>query len=275
VATISIFNGPDTCVIIFSTVTCSGNQTFGITSGSDFLAPPITQLEVTNLSANIAPPSGTNGISFTSASDVFINFKSRLFNVTASGSDIHGISGSSSGGLVNVTNSGDIFVSGHNAIGIFASAGSAGATVITTGNVIANGDGADAIFVQSVGGKSSVSVLGGNVNGGTGTGYGVAFKNGIDHTLTNYGVISALSGTAVLSNAGFDHKINNYGTISGNVILFGYGSSEVLGTNSFSNALTGEETLMIVTRTLNRVSPINKKMVLLILALMIGLPCLL
>src|SRR5665213_4177515 len=53
--------------------TCSGNQSAGIASGTDFTAPPVTTLNVNNLNQAIAPPGTTSGIVFSSAGAVTVN----------------------------------------------------------------------------------------------------------------------------------------------------------------------------------------------------------
>jgi hypothetical protein len=66
--------GPDACTPSGGGTieTCSGNQSAGIASGTDFTAPPVTTLNVNNLNQAIAPASGTNGITFTSAGAVTV-----------------------------------------------------------------------------------------------------------------------------------------------------------------------------------------------------------
>src|SRR3984957_16690972 len=66
--------GPDACTPSGGGTieTCTGNQSAGIASGTDFTAPPVTTLNVNNLTQAIAPASGTSGISFLSLGDITI-----------------------------------------------------------------------------------------------------------------------------------------------------------------------------------------------------------
>ena len=238
-----------------ATVTCTGNVAAGIATGA-----PFSVLIVNSLSENIAPAGGVDGISFLSTDAIVIRDDTGPFAIVANGTNTKGIfaSGSdsvavdhfgrirsqgdsgaygiyatSSGGSIVVDSAGSINVEGHNTIGIFASS-SSGVSISATGNVIAVGDGADGIFAQSVGGNATVTVLGTVVGGWSGSGFGVAFKNGIVNTLNNFGDISASSGLAIIDvTNGSDGIVNNYGTITGSVFL-GTGSNVF---NNYSGSL--------------------------------------
>src|ERR1700690_2478633 len=55
--------GPEACTPSGGAIaTCTGNQSAGIASGIDFNAPPVTTLNVNNLTQAITPASGTSGI---------------------------------------------------------------------------------------------------------------------------------------------------------------------------------------------------------------------
>ena len=66
--------GPDACVTNGTVATCTGNQSAGIANGAvpspDFNSPPITTLNVNNLTQAIDPASGTLGISFVNLTGV-------------------------------------------------------------------------------------------------------------------------------------------------------------------------------------------------------------
>jgi len=160
------------------------------------------------------------------------------------------------GGVVTVNSAGDIITHGEAASGIFAQsiggggglagdigtgigfAGSAGGdgagsdvNITHDGNIIVYGANADGIFAQSTGGSGSgnitIDVSGGTILGGSGTGVGVHFAEGADNTLTNDGIVTALSGNAIIGDSG-NETIDNYGTIGGSVELGG-------GVNTFNN----------------------------------------
>jgi hypothetical protein len=71
--------------------TCSGNQSAGIASGTDFTAPPVTTLNVNNLTQAIAPASGTRGISFSSAGAITVTSDTGTFGITTAGLNTAGI----------------------------------------------------------------------------------------------------------------------------------------------------------------------------------------
>ncbi len=176
--------------------------------------------------------------------------------ITTSAANAEAIAAQTATGDVSITSTGNIATVGDNAEAIWARATSSGAiSIASTGNITTQGSGADAIEARADGGMVSVisagdvsvgglntngirvqssgaanvTVLSGTVTGGTGNGAGVNFVNGTDNVLTNYGVLSALSGTAVNASSG-NETLNNYGTIVGNVTL-GTGTNAV-----FNNA---------------------------------------
>ena len=60
----SAWAGPDGCVVVGDVVTCTGDQSQGIASGTDFTTPPAATLSVNSLSGEITPTFGGSGISF-------------------------------------------------------------------------------------------------------------------------------------------------------------------------------------------------------------------
>src|ERR1700722_12759369 len=87
--------GPDACTPSGGGAieTCTGNQSAGIASGIDFTAPPVTTLNVNNLTQAITPASGTRGITFTSAGAITITITSNTgaFGITTAGDNAFGI----------------------------------------------------------------------------------------------------------------------------------------------------------------------------------------
>jgi len=143
----SVKAGPGPTIESSSIATSTGDQSGGITSGVDFNSPPVTTLNINNLSGAIAPAAGRTGIYFlnTSGSSVGINSgdSQASVTITTQGNNASGIvaisegapagvtwlsglgvlapSGpSGSGGPVQVTSYSDITTSGDNAYGIYA-----------------------------------------------------------------------------------------------------------------------------------------------------------
>jgi hypothetical protein len=108
---------PALCVINGAVATCSGNQSAGIASGADFPVPPVTTLNVNNLTTAIMPAYGTGGISFQSSDAITITSDTGTFGIsTTRASGIY----AASSGAVTVTSTGNISTSGHNAYGFLA-----------------------------------------------------------------------------------------------------------------------------------------------------------
>ena len=130
-------------------VTCSGDVSTGvlINSGS-----PFSTLNVGNLTTNITPASGDDGIFFTSVGGVTVNSNTGPFAIIATGAGADGIEARSTGaGAVTVTSSGDI--TSALATGIRAYSVSGAVAVTTAGTITAGGDG---IFAQT--GNATVTV---------------------------------------------------------------------------------------------------------------------
>ena len=129
---------PTPCAINGAVATCSGDQSAGIASGTDFTAPPVTTLNVNNLTKAIAPAISTNGITFISSGDVTISSDTGGFGISATGFGGGGIYAGSGSGAVTVTSTGNITTTGIGGYGI--NGRSAGAVTITsTGNIATTG----------------------------------------------------------------------------------------------------------------------------------------
>ena len=154
----------------------------------------------------------------------------------------------SSGGLgsasdVNVSHRGVIETFGASAHGVFAQSaaarGTAGSiTISIEGSIRCEGLDSHGVFTQRAGSQQ----LGGGdvlitinsaaaVRGGSGTGAGVVIDSKKTGLVINHGLISALSGTAIIAGLGHDTVIN-HGTVTGNVHLGA-------GVNEFINERTG------------------------------------
>src|SRR5580693_868549 len=105
--------GPEACTLSGggAIATCTGNQSAGIASGIDFNAPPVTTLNVNNLTQAITPASGTIGISFTSAGAITITSNTGAFGISTTGNNASGIY--ANGSLaVTMTSTGNITTAG-------------------------------------------------------------------------------------------------------------------------------------------------------------------
>jgi hypothetical protein len=81
--------GPQLCTISGTApdqiATCQGNQSDGIASGTDFIAADVEILNVNNLTTNIAPAMGVDGIYFHrtgAGNNIVINSDTRPFNIS-------------------------------------------------------------------------------------------------------------------------------------------------------------------------------------------------
>jgi len=225
--------GPVGCTTVGTTATCTGNQSGGITTGVDFLAPPVTTLNVNALTANIAPPPTVHGISFINlgTNAVAVSSATGLFRISTSNADgvniyspgapvtlvssgaisASGLFGAgimvNGGGAVSVNNTGDIFVSGLGAVGISAYNGAAAALVVvrSVGNITVTGDQAAGIVVNSV------------------------FTPGSTVNLSSVGNISVTGLSAVgISAQGIDDVV---ATSVGNIMVTGAGSRGISAGN--------------------------------------------
>jgi len=149
------------------------------------------------------------------------------------------VGGAGSGSTVNVTENGAITTSGDASNGIFAqSAGGQGTggvvNVMITGSILTSGAESNGILAQSVGmgGQNNITVIinSGTIQGGTDTGAGVRFMDGLNNQLTSYGTIQTLAGmggTSIVGTGG-NETVDNYGTVNDSIDL---GS----GTNTLNN----------------------------------------
>jgi len=242
--------GPDACTPSGGGTieTCSGNQSAGIASGTDFTAPPVTTLNVNNLTQAIAPASGTPGITFSSAGNITITSNTGAFGIATTGTGADGIYANASGNLMvnstgNITTTG-LFAGGIDAqsngavtvistgnittAGIFlshaisATNSGAGAVMVTsTGNIAVQGATPTGIFVQS-GGSGAVTVTSiGNISVQGSLGTGIYAKSAGAVTVTSSGDITA--------NAAPSRGIFAQGTGPGDVIVASTGNITAAG----------------------------------------------
>ncbi|MGH8186277.1 MAG: hypothetical protein ACREUC_06915, partial [Steroidobacteraceae bacterium] len=153
------------------------------------------------------------------------------------------VGGDGSGGVIQVTQRGNIAVLGDAADGIFAQSDAANGTggnvqINVAGHIEAGGAHANGIRAHSQGnlgsGNIAVTIESGSVRGGTETGAAVRFIDGADNTLTNRGEIGRLDELARVTVAGGEgnEAIENFGRVLGSMSLGG-------GTNTFQNRASG------------------------------------
>ena len=225
--------GPGCTYTTATTVTCTGDQSAGITS-ANFDTTVVDTLNVNTLTTNIAPPAGTDGIYFyrkDAGATITINSDTTPHSISVTG-HADGIYASAPGD-VTVNHTGDITSAGG--IGIFLSSGDGKATVTSTGTISAFGDGISAsgygdvtvthtgditsqlgrgIHAYSTYGKVNVTITGAISAAGDGisaSGYG-------DVTVTHTGDITSAGGIGIFLSSGYGKAtVASTGTISGNL----------------------------------------------------------
>ncbi|MET4068994.1 uncharacterized protein with beta-barrel porin domain [Bradyrhizobium sp. S3.2.6] len=246
--------------------TCTGDQHNGVTAAP----PPVTTLNVNDLTTAITPASGTDGITFSSAGAVTINSDTGAFGITTAGSNAAGIRAYSPGGsAVTVTSAGDITTAGSSAFGIFAvsNVGAGAVTVTSTGNIATTDNGATGILAVSNGVGGAVAVTStGNIATKGSYAFGIfARSNSGGVTVTSTGSITTAGGYAAgiyaASNsaavtvtstgnitttggytAGIYSKSNGSGTVTvtstGNITTTGPGATGILADSIGAGAVT-------------------------------------
>ena len=188
--------GPDACTIsgAGTIATCSGDQSAGIASVTDFAVPAVTTLNVNNLTKAITPAYGTSGISFNSGGAITISSDTGTFGISTTGDSAHGISANSTSSTVTVTSTGNITTQGYRATGI-AAVGAGAVTVTSTGKITTTGNYANGISANSNSIGSAVTISStGNI---TTQGYeatGIAGAGAGSVTVTSTGNITTQGG---------------------------------------------------------------------------------
>lgn len=179
------YAGPGPCTGGGTTVTCTGDQSGGIASGIDFVAPPARRLKVERLRDDISPATGIPGIYFASLANITINsdttdgangpfeiitsrapgiyavsLGNRLSithtgSIATRGNYAYGIGAVASFGRVSVTQTGDISTRGASSVGIYA-AGIYGASVRQRGSITTTGNGSPGIAALTFTGRARV-----------------------------------------------------------------------------------------------------------------------
>jgi uncharacterized protein with beta-barrel porin domain len=219
--------------------TCTGDQHNGVVASP----PPVTTLNVNNLTTAITPASGTPGISFKSTGAITITSNTGAFGITTTGTQANGIFAQSIvSGAVTVTSTGNITTGGGGGSnGIFAN-GLGAVTVTSAGNITTasfgeygiNASGTAAVTVTSTGNittggsTSSTAISAGSaVSGATVTSTGNIATAG-DHS---YGIIAFGSGAVSVTSTG---NITTAGNSSYGIVAAGAGAVSVTSTGNIT-----------------------------------------
>lgn len=185
---------PDLCTINGSVATCSGDQSEGIASGTDFTSPPIDTLYVNNLDATgITPDPNVDGINFLSAEPQGITIHvdtAGTAGIVTTGTSTYGIKADSTGiGSIAIQNNGYV-KSDYSAIEARVLGAGGNVTITNSGNIKS---------IERAGIWGDVTTLG-------------------DVAISNSGTIEA-SGAGIIGSSAFGNvTITNYADITGFII---------------------------------------------------------
>lgn len=176
------------CVAEGSFQSCSGDQSGGISATS-----PVEALQVGDLSADIAPATGTVGILYETDTAATLLSDTGGFGITTEGAD--GIRVGTTGGDVYIRQTGDVTATGGR--GIFAFSDNGGAVIEGAGAVSAEGD---AISASPKAGPVALK-WSGAITSSAGLGIALRADNGAP-SAEGTGNISGALGAVRLSSAG-------------------------------------------------------------------------
>ncbi len=220
------------CTVSDKTVTCTGNLSEGVKvdGGEGAEAGTYTKLVVNNLNTNIVPATWTNGIGFTSDSDIDITVNTGGHSITAEYLPTFGIDAiagvfahSKEGGNITVKMTGTIASEGGNSDGIFARSQGVGSEddgfvdITANGNITTNGHNSQGIAANSTG-KGAVKVdMTGNITTDGTLGIGIyADTDGSVEVYTDGAILTKGSNSAGISagSNGGNVTVNVTGTIT-------------------------------------------------------------
>ena len=216
--------GPDACVVNGTTVTCSGDQSDGVSNPADYAAVNTLILNIHNLNQDIAPNFGGGAVSFIGeiGSDIIINVDTGHFEINRSPDNSRGIVSVATDASSTINFNGRISVTGELGHGIFNRTNNTGdATTTNMGDIFITDDDGRGIEHRIDDGNSRI-VNRGNISalGSFTTGIRSATSGNGDVYITNYGdVIShGFSSEAVsvnITGTGDIFIAHKSGTISG------------------------------------------------------------
>lgn len=267
------YAGPDACIAgPPGTVTCAGDQSLGIQSGSDFFAPPVSTVIVSGVTANI------NGISVSTTNDaepITISLNSGAYSVSTSTDGTDGLYLFTVGDASNlsVTAQGSISTTGDFAYGILARTGGSTSAldVANSASISTSGDNAGGINAYTTGAGSALMVVNSGSILATNGNYGIsAFTNGEGSNISfhNSGTINATGFGAegmqvVSSGIGSSISATNTGNITtsgqfahGIVVVTNAADSPLQLSNS-GNISTSGFADGIIARTVGQNSPLH------------------
>jgi len=200
--------GPAICTTVGTTVTCTGDQSGGVNSATDFNAATVDTLNVNSLTTNVTPAAGTAGIQFFrfGASDT-VRITSNIAPHSISATGFPGITASAPGG-VTIDNTGDIAATGIGISALSLNGGAGGTvTIINNGAIAASG------FGILAGGDAGVTVQQTGDLTSLGTGVRATSSNG-PVSVTNLGNLAASSAGIYAESNTSTVYVNNSGNIS-------------------------------------------------------------
>ncbi|MEO8419783.1 MAG: hypothetical protein ABI457_01190, partial [Hyphomicrobium sp.] len=148
-----------------TTVTCTGDVSTGVLLNNG--GGPFTTLNIVNLTDDITPASGVDGIRFTSLGGITINSDTGPFAIISTARGIY--ANSSSGQPVTIRSNGDIVSVGD---GIDGRSGSGDVAIASTGDITTTGAIADGIYAYAYNGTIAIASTGDITTQGAG-GYGI------------------------------------------------------------------------------------------------------
>jgi len=203
---------PDFCTTDGSIATCSGDQSNGIASGTDFTSPPIDTLDVNNLDATgITPVADVDGINFLSAEPQGITIRvdaAGTAGIVTTGTSTYGIKADSTGtGSIAIQNNGYV-QSGYSAIQARIIGANGNVTITNSGNLKSTERGGILAEVTTLG-DVTISNSGAIEAGATGI-VGSAFG---DVAITNNADITGFNIAGIEATASGDISITSSGAI--------------------------------------------------------------
>jgi hypothetical protein len=200
-----------------TTVTCTGNISAGIKTGN-----PYAVLNVENLTTNITPASGVDGIYFHNTSSLTINSDTTPFAIIVTGAGADGIDAFSTS-AITITHTGDIDASAGRD-GIHAQVSAAGFSITSTGEIT---DGKDGIFAHNDGTGALTIIANGDVAGTSDRGiYARNFGTG-PLSVTTEGVTGGFIGIYALNDG------SGALTVTANGDVVGTGHTGILARNAY------------------------------------------
>lgn len=201
---------PDFCTTDGSVATCSGDQSNGIASGTDFTSPPIDTLDVNNLDATgITPVANVDGINFLTAEPHGITIRidtAGTAGIVTTGTSTYGIKADSTGtGSIAIQNNGYVH-SGYSAIQARILGANGNVTITNSGNLNSTERGGILAEVTTLGDVtiSNSGTIDASGTGIVGSAFGnVAITNNADLTGFNIaGIEATASGDISITSSG-------------------------------------------------------------------------